>query len=151
LSIRARWAIAVLLAATAATVSNAYAQPKPGQGSLGARIGVPYFLSDFDTKDGQKPRILASANFGYRFSPNWRLMTDFGFGWVIYKDDAPLPYKVTNSTDSIPATLSGLAFRNPSTVAASHSSSSRNSMATGGSGRFQSGPALGGGRGAIPG
>jgi len=101
LSIRARWAIAVLLAATAATVSNAYAQPKPGQGSLGARIGVPYFLSDFDTKDGQKPRLLASANFGYRFSPNWRLMTDFGFGWVVYKDDAPLPYKVTNSTDSI--------------------------------------------------
>jgi len=101
LSVRTRWAVAVFLAATAATVSNAYAQPKPGQGSLGARIGVPYFLSDFDTKDGQKPRLLATANFGYRFSPNWRLMTDFGFGWVVYKDDAPLPYKVTNSTDSI--------------------------------------------------
>ena len=101
MSVRTRWAIAVFLAAAAATVSNAYAQPKPGQGSLGARIGVPYFLSDSDTKDGQKPRILATANFGYRISPNWRLMTDFGFGWVIYKDDALLPYKVTNSTDSI--------------------------------------------------
>ena len=101
MSVRTRWAVAVFLAAAAATVSNAYAQPKPGQGSLGARIGIPYFLSDFDTKDAQRPRLLASANFGYRFSPNWRLMTDFGFGWVIYKDDAPLPYKVVNSTDSV--------------------------------------------------
>jgi hypothetical protein len=101
LSVRTRWAVAVFLAATAATVSNAYAQPKPGQGSLGARIGVPYFLSDFDTKDGQRPRLLFTANFGYRFSPSWRLMTDFGFGWIGYKDEAPLPYKVTNATDSV--------------------------------------------------
>jgi hypothetical protein len=101
LSVRTRWAVAVFLAATAATVSNAYAQPKPGQGSLGARIGVPYFLSAFDTKDGQRPRLLFTANFGYRFSPSWRLMTDFGFGWIGYKDEAPLPYKVTNATDSV--------------------------------------------------
>ena len=102
MSVSRRWAVAAFLAVTAATAAaNAYAQPKPGQGSLGARIGAPFFLSDADTKLGQKPRLLMSANFGYRFSPNWRLMTDFGFGWVVYKDDEPTPYKVVNETDSI--------------------------------------------------
>jgi hypothetical protein len=81
--------------------TNASSQPKPGQGSIGMRIGAPYFLSDSDTKLGQKPRPLFSANFGYRFSPGWRLMTDFGFGWVVYKDDEPAPYKVVNETDSV--------------------------------------------------
>jgi hypothetical protein len=102
LRVRTRWAVAVLLAATAASVSsNAFAQPKPGQGSLGMRIGVPYFLADKDTKDGQRPRLLFQANFGYKFSPGWRLMTDFGFGWIGYKDEAPTPYKVVTATDSV--------------------------------------------------
>jgi hypothetical protein len=101
LSVRTRWAVAVILAATAASVSNAFAQPKPGQGSLGARIGVPYFTGDSDTKAGQRPRLLFLADFGYRFSPGWRLNTDFGFGWIGYKDEAPTPYKVVTSTDSV--------------------------------------------------
>ena len=63
MSLRTRWAVAVFLAATAAAAPNAYAQPQPGQGSLGMRIGVPYFLGDSDTKLGQKPRMLISANF----------------------------------------------------------------------------------------
>lgn len=91
----------MMFVATAASVSNAFAQPKPGQGSLGARIGVPYFLADKDTKDGQRPRLLFLANFGYRFSPGWRLMTDFGFGWIGYRDEAPTPYKVVSRTDSV--------------------------------------------------
>jgi hypothetical protein len=90
-----------LLVATAASVSNAYAQPKPGQGSIGARLGVPYFLADKDTKDGQRPRLLIQGNFGYRFSPGWRLMTDFGFGWVGYRAETLAPYKVVNRTDSV--------------------------------------------------
>jgi Outer membrane protein beta-barrel domain len=101
LSVRTRWAVAVVLAATAASVSNAFAQPKPGQGSLGARIGVPYFTGDKDTKDAQRPRLLFLANFGYRFSPGWRLNTDFGYGWIGYKDEAPTPYKVVTSSDSV--------------------------------------------------
>ena len=101
MSLKSRWAVAVFLAATAASMTNAYAQPQPGQGSLGMRIGVPYFTGDADTKLGQKPRMLISANFGYRFSPGWRLMTDFGFGWVVYKDDELAPYKVVNETDSV--------------------------------------------------
>lgn len=101
MSVRTRWAVAAFLVATAASVSNAYAQPKPGQGSIGARIGVPYFLADHDTKDGQRPRLLFNANFGYRFSPGWRLMTDMGFGWIGYRDEAPTPYKVVNRTDSV--------------------------------------------------
>lgn len=101
MSLRTRWAVAVFLAAAVTAATNAYAQPKPGQGSIGMRIGVPYFLSDADTKLGQKPRMLISANFGYRFSPAWRLMTDFGFGWVVYKDDELAPYKVVNETDSV--------------------------------------------------
>ena len=101
LSLKSRWAVAAFLVATAASMTNAYAQPQPGQGSLGMRIGVPYFLGDADTKLGQKPRMLISANFGYRFSPAWRLMTDFGFGWVVYKADELAPYKVVNETDSV--------------------------------------------------
>ena len=101
MSVRTRWAVAVILAATAASVSNAFAQPKPGQGSLGARIGVPYFTGDKDTKDGQRPRLLFLADFGYRFSPGWRLNTDFGYGWIGYKDEAPTPYKVVTATDSV--------------------------------------------------
>ena len=101
MSVRTRWAVAVILVATAASVSNAFAQPKPGQGSLGGRMGVPYFLSDHDTKDGQRPRLMFTANFGYRFSPGWRLMTDVGFGWIGYRDETPTPYKVVTTTDSV--------------------------------------------------
>ena len=101
MSVRTRWAVAAFLAAAVATASNAFAQPKPGQGSIGMRIGVPYFLADHDTKDGQRPRLLFTANFGYRMSPGWRLMTDFGFGWIGYRDEAPTPYKVVTATDSV--------------------------------------------------
>ena len=92
MSLRTRWAVAVAFAATAASVSNAIAQPKAGQGSLGGNVGVPYFTGDSDTKNGQKPRLIFNANFQYKFDTRWRLGTGFGYGWVGYADGAASPY-----------------------------------------------------------
>ena len=69
MSLRTRWAVAVFLAATvAAAVPNAYAQPKPGQGSLGMRIGVPYFTGDADTKLGQFKQDLRTNEVYYHLA-----------------------------------------------------------------------------------
>ena len=92
MSLRTRWAVAVAIAATAASVSNAFAQPKPGMGSLGINAGVPFFTGDADTRYGQRPRLLINGNFQYKFSPSWRLATGFGYGWIGYREDAPSPY-----------------------------------------------------------
>ncbi len=94
MSLRTRWAVVVALAATAASVPNAVAQPKAGQGSLGMRIGVPYFVADSDTRSGQKPRLILDGNFQYKMSPSWRFATEFGYGWVGYGANAPSPYKL---------------------------------------------------------
>jgi hypothetical protein len=91
LSSSTRCAIAVWIVAMAATVSSVHAQPRTGMGSLGARLGVPYFLADSDTKTGERPRILGTFHFQYKASPRWRFSTEFGYGWVGY-DRAPSPY-----------------------------------------------------------
>ena len=92
MSLRTRWAVAVAIAATAASVSNAFAQPKPGQGSLGFIVGVPFFTGDVDTRYGQRARLIFNANFQYKINPTWRLATGFGYGWIGYRADAPSPY-----------------------------------------------------------
>ena len=93
MSLRTRWAVAVLIAATAASVSsNAFAQPKPGQGSLGITGGVPLFTGDPDTRYGQRPRLIFNANFQYKIDSRWRFATGFGYGWTGYRSDAPSPY-----------------------------------------------------------
>jgi hypothetical protein len=103
LSLRTRWAVAVAIAATAASVSNAFAQAKPGQGSLGMNLGVPYFTSDADTRDGQVPRVILNAHFQYKIDERWRFATGFGYGWVGYKETAPSPYPLRDpdSGDSV--------------------------------------------------
>jgi hypothetical protein len=82
----------VAIAATAASVSNAFAQPKPGQGSLGLNVGVPFFTGDSDTRYGQRPRLIFNADFQYKINPGWRFATGFGYGWIGYRDDASSPY-----------------------------------------------------------
>jgi hypothetical protein len=82
----------VAIAATAASVSNAFAQPKPGQGSLGINAGVPFYTGDSQTRYGQRPRLIFNANFQYKMSPSWRFATGFGYGWTAYRSDAPSPY-----------------------------------------------------------
>jgi len=86
----------------AINVSSVQAQPRPGQGSLGAHLGVPYFYADPDVKLGERPRLLGQFHFQYKMSPSWRLSPEFGFGWVGY-DHAPAPYKLfdASSGDSV--------------------------------------------------
>jgi opacity protein-like surface antigen len=93
LNLRQRWAVAVL-AAMAIVVSDAHAEIRSGKASFGGLIGVPFFMGDSDLKEGQKPRLLGQANFQYVFNPSWRLSTEFGFGWIGYKDGTPTPYPV---------------------------------------------------------
>src|SRR5262245_15026168 len=63
-----------------------------GKGSIGGFIGVPFFLADEDTKNGQAPRILGQFIFQYCFTPKTRLAVGAGYGWIGYKDDTPSPY-----------------------------------------------------------
>jgi opacity protein-like surface antigen len=68
--------------------------PLPGKGSIGALIGLPFFLADEDTKNGQSPRILGQMQFQYMFTPKWRMSVQFGYGWIGYKAGTPAPYKM---------------------------------------------------------
>ena len=84
-------AVAVF-AAMVACASTVSAQGTVGKGSLGGSLGLPFFLADQDTKEGQSPRLLGLANFQYCFSDQVRLATSFGFGWVGYKEGTLAPY-----------------------------------------------------------
>ncbi len=98
---RTRGAVAAFVAMVA-FASAASAEGTAGKGSLGGIVGVPYFLSDSDTKDGQRPRLLGQAQFQYAFSERTRLATSFGYGWIGYKDGTPSPYKLIGSApDSV--------------------------------------------------
>jgi len=106
----------------AATVSSVHAQPRPGMGSLGAHLGVPYFIADSDTRSGEKPRILGQFHFQYKVSPRWRFSTEFGYGWVGY-DRTPSPYKLLDPStgDSITTKVDVLTKIQPITMTALYS------------------------------
>jgi hypothetical protein len=106
----------------AATVSSVQAQPRPGQGSLGAHLGVPYFFADKDLRLGQRPRILGQFHFQYKASPRWRFSSEFGYGWVGYSHAAS-PYKLFNpaSGESVSTKEDVLTKFQPVTVSALYS------------------------------
>src|SRR5438067_7794779 len=87
-----------------ASAPRARADVLPGNGSIGGSVGVPYFLADHDTKDGQAPRLLGQFHFQYVFTPDLRLSMRFGYGWVGYKDNAPSPYPLPRSNGGFETT-----------------------------------------------
>jgi hypothetical protein len=91
---RTRGAV-LALAAVAAFASGAAAETA-GKGSVGGSIGVPFFLSDEDTKNGQSPRVLGQLHFQYAFTPKTRIALSGGYGWVGYKDGTLAPYKLVD-------------------------------------------------------
>jgi hypothetical protein len=91
---RTRGAV-LALAAVAAFASGAAAETA-GKGSVGGSIGVPFFLSDEDTKNGQSPRVLGQLHFQYVFTPKTRIALAGGYGWVGYKDGTLAPYKMVD-------------------------------------------------------
>jgi hypothetical protein len=70
------------------------AQGTAGKGALGGILGVPFFLADEDTKNGQSPRILAQGQFQYAFTPKTRVAIGAGFGWIGYKEGTVAPYRM---------------------------------------------------------
>jgi len=90
--IRPRWALAALAAGLFAIPYAVHAQPAPGQGSLGATLGVPFIFAPGDLKHGQKPRIMGKGNFQYVVNKTWRTAFKFGYGWNGYNDEFNAPF-----------------------------------------------------------
>ena len=81
-------------AAVVAIAPSVSAQGTAGKGAVGGIIGVPFFLADEDTKNGQSPRILAQGQFQYAITSKTRLALSAGYGWIGYKSGTPSPYKL---------------------------------------------------------
>jgi hypothetical protein len=84
-------ALAILALGVAVVPYSGHAQYGPEKGSLGASVGVPFFLTDSDMKTGQSPRLIFKYHFGYVITEKWRFSTRGGFGWVGY-DAVPAPF-----------------------------------------------------------
>jgi hypothetical protein len=106
-----------------AIASTASAEGTAGKGALGGTIGVPSFLADDDTKNGQSPRVLGQGQFLYAFSDRTRLSASFGYGWIGYKDGTPAPYKLVDppTGDSVLVMNQALTKFQPITVSILHS------------------------------
>lgn len=81
-------ALAILALGVSVVPYSANAQYGSEKGSLGATIGVPFFVTDSDMKTGERPRIILKYHFGYVLNDNWRFSTRGGYGWTGY---APVP------------------------------------------------------------
>lgn len=85
-------ALAILALGVAVVPYSAKAQYGSERGSLGATIGVPFFVTDSDMKTGLRPRLMFKYHFGYVITESWRFSTRGGFGWTGYSDvPAPFP------------------------------------------------------------
>jgi hypothetical protein len=85
-------ALAILASGVAVFPYSANAQYAPEKGSIGATIGVPFFITDSDMSTGQRPRIILKYHLAYAITDKWRFSTRGGFGWVGYdRVQAPFP------------------------------------------------------------
>ena len=91
MNVNTRGALAAL-AAMVVLAPPVSAQGTIGKGAIGGILGVPFFLADEDTKNGQSPRVLGQAQFQYVFNRNTRLALSGGYGWIGYKSGTPSPY-----------------------------------------------------------
>ena len=92
MNVKTRGAMAAL-AAMVLFAPSALAQTA-GKGSVGGSIGVPFFLADEDTKNGQSPRLLGQFQFQYAMNNRNRVAFGAGYGWVGYKAGTVAPYRM---------------------------------------------------------
>lgn len=93
MNVKIRGAVLAFVA-MAVIAPNAPAQGTAGKGAIGGIVGIPFFLGDADTKNGQSPRILAQGQFQYAFTHQTRVALSAGYGWIGYKAGTPAPYKM---------------------------------------------------------
>lgn len=91
MNVNIRGAVAAFVAMVA-MAPHVAAQGTAGKGAISGIVGVPIFLGDEDTKNGQSPRILAQGQFLYCFTNQTRLALSAGYGWIGYKSGTPAPY-----------------------------------------------------------